>query len=303
VKCELIIIRYGEIALKGKETRKRFEDTLISNIKNALKKENIENKVLKERGRIYVYTKKIKESINILKRIFGIISISPSIQTSSNIDLISYKAINISKEYLNENKSFALRVTRTGKHKFTSQDAAIKLGNDIVNVTKARVDLTNPDFELYIEIRNDRAFLFIEKIRGYGGMPIGTQGNVLAFIDKPQAILASWYLTHRGCRPIFLATDETYKNLLEGFMNYWFIKSKIIIINPNDNFYEFINKTASEYKCNAIVSGHTIFNNSENVLSDIKQLKKEITMPVLHPLISMDTKEINRKLKEIGLLI
>jgi len=190
---------------------------LVSNIKNALNRENIENKILKERGRIYIYTKKIKESINFLKKIFGIISISPSIQTKSDLDLISVKAINISKENIDENKSFALRVTRTGKHNFTSKDAAIKIGNEIVNVTKASVDLTNPDFELYIEIRNDKAFLFIEKIKGYGGMPIGTQGNVLAFIDTPQAILASWYLTHRGCRPIFLATDETNKTNVTFF--------------------------------------------------------------------------------------
>ncbi len=303
MKHELILVRYGEIALKGKETRKRFENILVSNIKIALNQKNIINKISKEWGRIYIYTNKIKEAINVLKKIFGIISISPSIETISDINSISHKAVNISKENLDEKKSFALRITRTGEQKFKSQDAAVKIGNDIVNATKASVDLTNPDFELFIEIRNDKAFLFIEKIKGFGGMPIGSQGNILAFIDTPYAILASWYLMHRGCKPIFLSINEFHKDVLERFMNYWFIKSIIITGNSKDNLYKQINKTAAKYKCDAIVSGHTIFDNSENIIFSIKQLKKQTNLPVLHPLISMDYEEINRKCKDIGLSI
>jgi thiamine biosynthesis protein ThiI len=303
VKYELILVRYGEIALKGKETRKRFENILVSNIKNAFDQENIINKISKERGRIYIYTNKIKEAINVLKKIFGIISISPSIETTSNINSISHKAINISKEYLDEKKSFALRITRTGDQKFTSQDAAVRIGNDIVNATKTSVDLTNPDFELFIEIRNDKAYLFIEKINGFGGMPIGSQGKILAFIDTPYAILASWYLIHRGCKPIFFSTDESNKDVLEQFMNHWFIKSIVINVDSKDNLYKQIGKTAAKYNCDAIVSRHTLFDKSENILSHIKQLKKQTNLPVLHPLIAMDIEEINRKCREIGLSI
>ena len=53
----------------------------------------------------------------------------------------------------------------------------------------------------------------------------------------------------------------------------------------------------------AIISGLTIYEDSDNVLPDIKHLKKQITLPVLHPLIAMDNKEIKGKLKEIGLVI
>ena len=63
MKHELIIIRYGEIALKGKETRKRFEDILVSNIKKALNQKDILNKISKEWGRIYIYTKNIKNGV------------------------------------------------------------------------------------------------------------------------------------------------------------------------------------------------------------------------------------------------
>jgi thiamine biosynthesis protein ThiI len=303
VKNTLIIIRYGEIALKAKQTRRRFENTLVNNIKEALGKKNIDNKLRREWGRIYVYSDQIEKCVSVLQKVFGITSISPAIETDCDINSISKIAKSISKEKIKNEKSFAVRVKRTGNHDFTSQDIAIKIGNEIVNETKAKVDLTNPDFELFIEIRNDIAYFFNEKIKGYGGMPIGSQGNILAFIDTPYAILASWYLIHRGCKPIFLFTNEIKKGALEKFMNYWFINSKIIEISTKKNLYEQINMAAAENHCDAIISGLTIYDDSDNFLTDIKHLKKQITLPVLHPLLAMDTKEIKGKLREIGLVI
>ena len=303
MKYELILIRYGEIALKAKQTRKRFENTLVNNIKDALKTKNLENKLGKEWGRIYIYSEQIEKCVSVLHKVFGIASISSAIQTDSKITAISKIAKSIFEEKLESGKSFAIRVKRTGDHDFTSQDVAVQLGDEIVKATGASVDLTNPDFELFIEIRNDKAYLFIEKIKGYSGMPVGTQGNILALIDTPHAILASWYLIHRGCKPIFLSTNGINKDVLDKFLNYWFIKSNIIEISPKGSIYEQIDKISSEHNCDAIVSGLTIFDNSENVLENIKQLKKQLNLPVLHPLIAMDKEEINRKLKEIGLVI
>ncbi len=303
MKNTLIIIRYGEIALKAKQTRKRFENNLVNNIKEALGKKNIDNKLRREWGRIYIYSDQIEKCVSILQKVFGITSISPAIEADCDINSISKIAKSISKEKMKSGKSFAVRVKRTGNHDYTSQDVAVQIGNDIVKQTKANVDLTNPDFELFIEIRNDNAYLFIEKIRGYSGMPVGTQGNILALIDTQNSILASWYLIHRGCKPIFLSTNEIDKAVVEKFLNSWFIKSKIFEISKSNNLYEQINKKAAENNCDAIVTGFTLLKNSKNTLEKIKHQKKHLNLPVLHPLIAMDTKEINRKLKEVGLVI
>lgn len=298
---KLIIIRYGEIALKGKETRKRFENTLVSNIKNALNTENLPSKIIKEWGRIYVSTTQINKCKNVLQKIFGIISISPALQTSNEMGSISKLAVDISKEELNKGKSFAIRVTRTGKHKFTSQDVAIKIGNEIVKATKASVNLTKPDFELFIEIRNDKAFLFTEKIRGTGGMPIGTQGRSLALMNSSESILAAWYLMRRGCKITFVNTKEFNKDILNAFMKNWFVKLDIRNGNPENNIYEEINKIAIECKCDAIVTNHTVFDGSKDTLSELIQLKKSVNLPILNPLIAMDKEEIIKKCEEIGL--
>ena len=93
-------------------------------------------------------------------------------------------ALQLTKNILTEEKSFAIRSTRVGTHTFSSQQVAVHIGNDIVKATHAGVDLTNPDIELFIEIRDKKSFLFTEKINGVGGLPLGTQGRILALIEN-----------------------------------------------------------------------------------------------------------------------
>ena len=301
MKHEIIIIRYSEIALKARYTRRIFENVLINNIKNALKTKNIIYEIKKQRGRIYVYTKNIKTTLKILQKIFGIKTISPAVKTKSEINLIAENALKILKEKIKkENESFALRVKREGKHEYTSQDVAIYVGDIIVKNTKAKVNLTKPDHTLYIEIRGGNAFLFEEKIPCQGGLPLGTQGEVLTIAEKKESILAAWYLMRRGCNIIFITTNKTIKKTLEKFLKKWFIKPEIIYIENNKKLNETIKETISEKQCEAIATGQTI--NDENLINNTKQLKKQFKLPILQPLIAMSNDEIQQKSKEIGLI-
>jgi tRNA uracil 4-sulfurtransferase len=300
VKYDLIIVRYAEIALKARQTRQRFESILINNIKTALKNKEIENKLKKEWGRIYIYTNEIESSIKVLQKIFGIKSISPAIQIKTDIKTITKAACNISKKILSKNKSFAIRATRTGKHDFSSQDIAIILGNSIVNETKASVDLINPDFEIFIEVRQDNSYIFIEKIAGPGGMPVGSQGCVLSIIDKKKDILASWYLMKRGCKIIFLNLKKSNNQILKSFTNDWFVKFNVFQTNSKKNIFENIKKTALENKCDAVITGHIL---SGSTILDLKNYKRNIDIPIFNPLISMNEKIVIKKCNEIGLKI
>ena len=302
MEYELIIVRYGEIALKNKTTRRHFENCLVSNIKNALDREQIAHRIKKEWGRIYVYTTQIYKSVDVLRKIFGIVTVSPTLQTQSDIDSMSHLAINISKDVLTEGKSFAIRVKRTGNHKYTSQDVAIELGNDLVKATKARVNLTKPDFKLFIEIRDESAYIFTKKIRGTGGLPLGTQGKLLALIDDSDSILAAWYLMHRGCKIIFANINTSSRDTLNSFITNWYAESEVTVVDPKrPSLYPNLDKIASERNCDAVVTGHTICEDSQSKLSDIKLMKKHIKLPILHPLIAKEKEDINKKCKEIGI--
>ncbi len=302
MKYELIIVRYGELTLKGKQSRKIFENKLVQNIKNAFDKQNIFSKILKEWGRIFVYTNQIEECITVSKKIFGITTVSPAIQTKSNMESISKLALEISKQELNKDKSFAIRARRIGEHDFSSQDVAIKIGNEIVKATSAKVDLNKPDLELFIEIRRNNAFLFTEKIPCLGGLPLGSQGNICALIDLPESILAAWYLMKRGCN-IFFAIQKSEIKDLNLFIENWYAKLNILTVNLKSNYYEQINLIAEKNNCYAISVGYSLFNNSQKVLNDIKQLKKHIRYPILHPLIAMDKDDIIKKCMNIGIKI
>lgn len=294
MKYKLIIIRYGEIGLKAKATRRVFESKLINHIKSAFEKQAILYQIKKFRGRIFVYTDQINHSINVLRKIFGITSISPAIKTASDINSMIKLSVEISKKNISKNKSFALRVTRTGAHSFTSQDVAIRLGKEIVNSTGASVDLMNPNFELFIEIRDSDAYFFVEKIIGTGGLPFGSQGKVLAFIDSKQSILASWYMLRRGCKIVFSINNQSLQKVIDSFSKDWHIGKSEVLLNSNDDI-----KTITYNKnCEAVVTGHNI-----DDFPEIEKLKTKIQLPILTPLISMNEKEIKVKTQEIGLQI
>jgi len=301
---DLILIRYGELSLKSSFVRKQFESTLIRNIKNAFAFNNISCKIKTERGRIYLHTDEISKGLDVLKNVFGITSFSPVVKTMSNLKHMSSLALNFSQKILDKEKSFALRVTRTGNHNFSSQDVAVKIGDAIVHATKAGVDLSTPDFELFIEIRNENAFFFTEKIHGTGGLPLRTQGKILALIDTPRSLLAAWYLMCRGCRIVFATIDDQYTDLLHSFIKNWYADFDIVMVDLEvQKLYETLGNISSERSCDALVTGHTIYDTSCDVLSDIKQLKQHISLPILHPLIAMETDDIDKKCKELGIVV
>lgn len=299
---DLILVRYGELSLKSDYVRKKFELKLINNIKNAFKSNNLNCEIRRERGRVYLYVEEVYKGFEILKRIFGITSFSPVIKTTLDIDDMVITALSFFQKNQPKIKSFALQVTRIGNHDFSSQDVAIKIGQEILNVTKLKVNLTNPDFELFIEIRNDNAYLFTDKICGMGGLPLGTQGKVIALIDSPKSILAAWYLMRRGCRIVFTTVNDKDIDLLHSFIKNWYADLDIVmVVLDKQKLYEKLKNIAAERSCDALVTGHTIYDTSCDVLSDIKQIKQHISLPILHPLIAMDSDEIDKKCKELGI--
>jgi adenylyl- and sulfurtransferase ThiI len=299
---DIILIRYGEIYLKSSYVRNQFEHTLMNNIHHHCTVKSLPAAVTRDRGRLYLQTHDIPQALTILNNIFGIISFSPAITTSSIQKDITSTALQLIQPHLTTHTSFALRVTRTGSHPYTSQDIAIQVGNAIVTATQAPVNLTKPDIELFIEIRHKHAYLFTQKLSGPGGLPLGTQGHALILIDTPQAILAAWYLMRRGCTPHFILTSTKYQNILTSFLTKWHSDTNTSVhLTTPDSLYADINHQAQSHTCDAIITGLTLTN--EKDLNLIQNYKTNLTYPVLHPLIAMTPTEIQRKAMEVGLCL
>jgi thiamine biosynthesis protein ThiI len=300
---DIILIRYGELSLKSPYVRKVFESTLVSNIKKALQSKKIQCTIKTQRGRIFLYSSRSKAIKTVLPYLFGITSFSPALSTSSNLHHISSLVGNYVKDLINKNKTFAVRVSRTGNHSYTSQDVAVTIGSDIVKQTKAQVNLTDPDIELFIEIRNKEAFVFTEKIPGPGGLPMGTQGTLLALVKHPRSLLAAWYLLRRGCAIVFLIVDNSYAELVDTFCTQWHLDAKSICFDERKkDLYKTIEHVALKTGASAIVTDHTFSDPKKDILGQLIALKNHLSIPVLHPLIAMEKNHIQDDMNEKGIL-
>ncbi len=188
----MIIVRYSEIGLKGKN-RGFFEKKLISNIKAGFKKNNLKFKDIKRlRGRILIDTDKG----DFLKNIFGISSYSYTKEVDLDLEKIRKEA----KKLVGKEKTFRVSTQRIDKIFLDSQ----KLNYEVGAVIDKKVDLSNPELEIFIEIFNNHAYVFKEKFRGLGGLPVGVSGEVYIISKDWKGLVVGYLLMKRGCRINFV---------------------------------------------------------------------------------------------------
>jgi len=200
-----ILVRYGELALKSRPVRLRFERTLIRNIEDLFVHAGEECLVERQWGRILLFAKDDKRAGAILSRAFGVTSFSPAEECGSGRDEVAKVAAERSRDLLRKGQSFAVRARRTGSHGYTSQELAARVGTEVLQANEGKgikVNLSEPDVELFVEVRQKKAYVFVEKLPGPGGLPLGTQGRVVALLDGQNGAVAAWMMMKRGCRVI-----------------------------------------------------------------------------------------------------
>lgn len=285
------LIRYSEIGLKSSPVRIRFEKILIRNIEDFFLKENLECIFRREFGRIFLYCDNEKKAIKILKKVFGISSISIVEECSSELNELKNFVLEYAKKILNNGESFAIDTRRVGEHPYSSVDVNKIIGKVVLNANKhknIKVNLSSPNKTIFIEIRQNKAYIFSEKINGVGGLPLDSQGRVLCLISSENDILGSWLLMKRGCGiiPIFdKDLKEKYKKKFIKILKYWNPKVKIkdfynehyIIRKKLD-----LKKIAKEFKAEGIVVGEKF--------EEIR--KRRIEIPIFYPLVGLSNEEI-----------
>lgn len=339
MRFEYIVIHYVEIALKGKN-RRFFEDILRRNIEKALKREG--KFILKKiSGRFIVWLGELKkegcaisyEKISeILKNVIGIAHFSYALKTSCEIDAIKDAAISLlNGKIFNTFRVSAVRSDK--KFLLTSQQVNEIVGKHIAENLFKKVSLKNFDVEVFIEITEDGAFLYLEKEECIGGLPVGVSGKVISLIsggiDSP---VSSFYAMKRGCNVVFvhfhsfpytgMESIEKVKQIIK-ILNKFQFKSKIylvpfadlqseIFVNTDGNLKKFrvvlyrrfmlrlAEKISEMEKAQAIITGDAIGQVASQTLENIRTINEACNIPVLRPLIAFDKEEIIKKAKEIG---
>ncbi len=202
----VLLVRYSEIGLKSAPVRRRFENQLKDNMLSMLMEDGVEALVTKNGARYYVEATEPDAAVASLRRVFGVGSISVAEECdSSRMEDICSKAAEYSRSRISTGQSFAVKARREGSQGYTSMDVGREAGSAIFIANEdrgVRVDLTDPDVVFYVEVRENRAFVFGEYIRCHAGLPVGSQGKVIAEVGDERGMVAAWLMMKRGCRVI-----------------------------------------------------------------------------------------------------
>ncbi len=331
-----LLVRYGEIAVKSKRVRERMENKLIDNIKAQLEINGLkEYKIWRERGRIIIETKKrdVQVFVDVLKRVFGVTSVSPSIKVSLDTTSIINAVVTISTQVLKPWSTFAVRVRRANKRfPLTSKDLERLLGEKVLEkIPQVKVNLRDPDVTIGVEVRLKNAFVYLSEEKGPGGLPYGVEGLVVSLISGGvDSALAAWMIMKRGCsvipvhydmRPFYGedARERLYdvlkwlrKWVPERTWSYYDIPLGRIHedIKINEKYrcllckmimYKIAEKIAEIEHAKAIVTGESLGQVATQTLDNLRILTSTTKMMILRPLIGFDKNEIERKAMKIGL--
>jgi thiamine biosynthesis protein ThiI len=277
----VLLVRFGELALKSRYVRRQLRDRLVANIQEQFAAEGVECITEADEARVYVHVDALDKARILLGRVFGIVSVSPAAEVHADLDSLRKAVLSEALAALTPGQSFALRPRRVGTHPFTSQDLARELGDLIrKGVPGVRVDLTNPDVAIHVEVRRNRAFVFREIWPGPGGLPMGSQGRALAIVDDEAGMVAAWMGMKRGCRVVVAAADS------DGFaepLRKWDVRLKGLALPRDGDLSELVRIARAE----AVFLGTR--------WSDFDPSKRTaLGVPTFEPVIGLPDEEIHR---------
>ncbi|MCK5038860.1 MAG: hypothetical protein KAS16_07145 [Thermoplasmata archaeon] len=283
------LIRYGEIGLKSKAVRQRFQRILVDNIQTQFMHNGLECRTTSDYGRVYLWTGDADAARPILARVFGIVSFSEVQETISKMEDIGTVAIELAKPLLSHGTRFAVRARRTGEHAFTSMELGRDVGSAIYLAhedLELKVDLTKPEVEVHVEVRQNKTYLFVDRQPGPGGMPLSSQGKILGLVEEEKDIVSIWLMMKRGCRVYLMAKDETLVEPLRA----WDPNLKLIDY-PKNVDDDTISHMAWRKKAEGIVVGWT--------LEQMGEKSFDLDLPIFHPVVGLSDDEIGKMLEMV----
>ena len=329
---KVMALSLGELVLKGKN-RYKFVNKLISTIKRNLR--NIDHgKIYQNMGKVYVevVTDNEEKMINRLKHVFGIVYIAPCYVVETDKEKIEEAVIKIVDETLKKNpsyKTFKVKTNRGDKSfPLNSMEISAKIGGIILKNFDLKVDVHEPDFFVYCDLKKD-TYIYVDKIKAHGGLPSGTNGRGLLLlsggIDSP---VAGFLMAKRGVLVDCLhfhsypftseRGEEKVKKLAEDIssfsgeltfysVNILDIQKEININCPEDEMtiisrrfmMRIADKIARDNGYDCIITGENLGQVASQTIDGLKVTNDITDKLVFRPLIGMDKVNIIDIAKDI----
>lgn len=328
----LVLLRFsGELSTKAKATRRQFVTRLARNVRDALAAEGLEGGVERRYDRLFVRLREPRGR-EALQRVFGVQSLSLAERRPvSGLDDVVAHGEALFREAV-RGRRFAVRARAVGAARATApkgREVEVALGARLLPFA-AGVDLDDPEVTVRIELYEDHAYYFTERLPGAGGLPLGTESRAVALVsggfDSP---VAAWHLlrrgveldyvfcnlggaTHRlgtlrvmqvlarswsyGSRPRLHAVDfeAVSRELRERTEpRYWQVILKRLMLRAAE-------AVARERHAHAIVTGEAVGQVSSQTLINLEAIGEVTSLPVLRPLVGFHKEEIIARAREIG---
>jgi thiamine biosynthesis protein ThiI len=333
MKGNCILLRYGELALKGKN-KSDFEERLVKNIREKLKKFP-GTSVTRTHGRMFVELKKEQPLVPIFEAlgdVFGLVGFSPALRVKPELEEIKRAALELVQSHGESVGTFKVIAKRTDK-KFpiSSQELNHRIGGHILSrVPHMKVDVHHPDLSVHVEVRSKYAYVYGNDMPGPGGLPVGVSGRVMLLlsggIDSP---VAGYLALKRGAEleavhfHSYPYTSERAKQkvvdlaqILTRFggrirlhvVPFTEIQTEIrkhctesySITVMRRMMFRIAEQLARKNGALALVTGESLGQVASQTLESMNAINDVTRMPVLRPVIGMDKLEIISIARRIG---
>ncbi|WEK53012.1 MAG: tRNA 4-thiouridine(8) synthase ThiI [Candidatus Cohnella colombiensis] len=324
MKYDLILVRFGEITMKGKN-RNRFEKMLLTQIQAALSDFTA---LTYERAYARVYIQLNGESYEPialrLKDIFGILSFSPVVRVVHELEAIRASALHLFRGLQPTPKTFKVSVNRGWKQfPHTSLEMNHLVGAHILrNTAELSVNVRQPEAELKLDIQFEGTFIYCVVEKGAGGFPLGMNGKAMLLlsggIDSP---VAGWMALKKGLAieavhfHSYPYTSEQAKEkviTLAKRLSYYSGRIKLhlvpftelqtrlaqtkheslIITLMRRSMLQITERLADRSNALAIVTGDSLGQVASQTLASMNVIGRSTVLPLLRPLVMMDKQDI-----------
>jgi thiamine biosynthesis protein ThiI len=328
----LVLLRYGEIGLKG-QNRAYFTQRLRRNVRQALKANGLDGRVWQAGQRLYLEAEELDAALEAVQRVAGLVSLSPVVTVPADLEAITGEALCLARRLDVGRHTFRIAASRADKSfPLTSPEIERQVGAAVVQATGARVRLSGAEVEIGIEVQRSQALVFGERIPGPGGLPLGSQGKVVALlssgIDSP---VAAWLMMKRGCGviPVHFALDQAQADrvlsIVEALNRHaygWPLRPIVLshweVVGPVVERLRAMRQErwaclmckramlaraagiAQDTGAAAIVTGDSLGQVASQTLSNLEVISHGIPKPILRPLIGLDKTEIMDMARRIG---
>lgn len=331
---EMILCKLGEVVLKGLN-RRSFEMRLMANIRRRTQHYGKFN-IYSKQSTIYVEpadgTCDLAGAYEACRKVFGIIAVARALPCEKNKEAIFETARTYLNTALLSARSFKVETRRADKSfPMGSIQLSQWVGGELHDAfPHLKVNVHTPELTVFIEVREDAAYVHAPAEPAAGGLPLGMSGSAVSLlsggIDSP---VSSYMIAKRGVAlemihffsPPYTSEQAREKVLeLAKLLTPWCGRLNVYIIPfteiqeairancPEDHFtlimrrfmMRLAEKLAVTLRCKALVTGENLGQVASQTMEALRVSEDVVTMPVLRPLIGMDKEEIVRIARHIG---